>query len=540
MKKILAAAFLSLFVSAGFAQNKNITLKSKMKFPSGVRLSNICGFAKNGKEYALVGTSAGMTIVDVTNPVTPVKLFDIPGRPSIWREIKTWKDYAYVTTEGGGGLQIVDLTNLPGSAPYKNIMPVIGVDSLRTTHALHIDAGFLYLYGHNVRNRGALFFDLSDPWNPVYAGMFDQSPFSDWYIHDGYVRDNIMWACHVYAGTFSAIDVSDKSNPVVLSTQESPLKVTHNSWLSDNSKVLFITDETDSSYVVSYDVTNLNNIRELDRIRPANNKGSIGHNTHILNDYAVTSWYTDGVIIIDGHRPDNLVIVGRYDTSPLSGAGFKGCWGVYPFLPSGNLVASDIDDGLYVLAPDYKRACYLEGVVSDSLSSQPVTGALVEVASSGIKEYTVLTGEYKTGIADSGLYSIKYSKPGYRTRVTRNVPLKNGVLTIQNVKLIPGTGIDTVDANVQLVTSIAEPASVAARLNAYPNPFSGDITLRFSQAAPGSRIILRDMLGRMVLSQELNTQEGELRAGADLIPGIYFATLVSSQGTSSVMKLIKQ
>ncbi|MEZ4982763.1 MAG: hypothetical protein R2769_14490 [Saprospiraceae bacterium] len=45
------------------------------------------------------------------------------------------------------------------------------------------------------------------------------------------------------------------------------------------------------------------------------------------------------------------------------GAGFNGAWGAYPFLPSQTVLISDINSGLYVLQPNYVRACWLEGTV---------------------------------------------------------------------------------------------------------------------------------------------------------------------------------
>lgn len=59
--------------------------------------------------------AACLIVMDVTNPDAPAQIVQIAGTTSQWREIKTCQHCAYVATEGGGGLQIVDLSPLPGT-----------------------------------------------------------------------------------------------------------------------------------------------------------------------------------------------------------------------------------------------------------------------------------------------------------------------------------------------------------------------------------------------------------------------------------------
>jgi choice-of-anchor B domain-containing protein len=440
MKKISSTFCLLLISLFALAQpSKNIVERDHMRFPGKV-LSNICGYVDSlNNEYALVGTSTGMTIVDVTNPDSSFQVASFPGPNSIWREIKTWQHYAYVTTEGGGGLQIVDMRNLPGTnLPFKNWTPTISNETLGSIHALHIDAGYVYLYGSNIGNKGIVIANLIDPWNPVYEGLFDNS-----YVHDGYVRNDTVWAGQIYAGTFSAIDVSNKSNPTVIGLPvQTPSAFTHNTWLSDNSRYLFTTDEVNNSYLAVYDVSDALNIQLVDKIQSQNpGSQSIVHNTHIRNDYAITSWYKDGFVITDGHRPQNLVNVGYIDSSPLSGGGFDGVWGVYPFFPSGTIVTSDIDSGLYVYTPTYVRACYLEGVVRDSSCNTLLNNVQVSLMGTNVADSTDFTGNYKTGTPDSGNYMAVFSKAGYTTK-TVPVNLSNGVVTIVDVQMVSNSTVN--------------------------------------------------------------------------------------------------
>lgn len=432
MKKlvlVLCGIFLSIAVDAQL----NLTLRSTLPYPNDA-LSNIGGYVdSSGNEYALVGYESGLSIVNVTDPANPVIAFSVPGITSIWREVKTWQNYAYVTTEGCcDGLQIINLGYLPDSISVKQWKGNGAINNqLETIHALHIDDGYVYLFGTNIQTGQALICDLADPWNPDYKGITPGT-----YVHDGYVRNNVLYSGHIYDGYFSVFDVSNKSNPVLLATQTTPTLFTHNTWLNDAGTVLFTTDEKPNSYLAAFDITNLNNITELDRVQLTPGSGSIVHNTHTLNDYEIVSWYKDGIAIVDVSHPDNMIVTGSYDTYPQgSGNGFNGAWGVYPFLPSGNIVVSDIDNGLLVLTPTYVRGCYLEGTITDSLTGLPINNATIKILGPSVTKLSKINGVYKTGFATAGTYDVEFSKANYITKTISGVNLQNGIVTLLDVQL---------------------------------------------------------------------------------------------------------
>ena len=523
--KIIITLCLLLAVFGKLSAQKNTTLRSHLTFP-GKQLSNIGGYVDSlGNEYALVGHSDGLSIVNVQDPDNPFIVQEIPGPNSIWREVKTWQKYAYVTTEGGSqGLQIVDLSNLPGTVlPYHTWAPVIttgvGTYTLSTIHALHIDNGYVYLYGANNGSGidGIVIGDLSDPWNPTTAGIYN-----GYYVHDGYVRNDTVWACHIYDGFFSAIDVSDKANPVQLAQQHTPNNFSHNSWLSDNSRYLYTTDEVDNSYLAAYDVADVSNITFIDKIQSQNaGSNSVVHNTHIKNDYAVTSWYKDGIVITDVHRPQNMVNVGWFDTSPLSGAGYEGCWGVYPFLPSGTLVASDMQEGLYVLTPDYVRACYLEGTAIDSICGDPIAGVKVTIVGGGALDSTNSLGIYKTGTPDAGTYTVTFEKVGYNTVTFNNVVLDHTVVTALDVQMI---STQSVSLNGNVATTTGTPiANIPVTItNAnYAYSYTSDNNGDFSQCGliGGTYDIYAGQWGYVTYCNNTNLSNGNLNIA--LQNGIY-------------------
>ena len=468
---IFFLAFLSLSGSLA-AQNQNIAYRSKLSY-TGQTCANICGWAGGGHEYALVGASKGLRIVDVTNPDNPVKIAQLPGPDDFWKEIKTYKQYAYVTSEGGQGVQIVDLSDLPSPTPDYHFYTGDGAiaGQLGTIHALHIDTtkGFLYLYGSTLFNGGAVVCDLNaDPYNPVYAGKYDALG----YIHDGWVDNDTLYAAHIGIGIMSIADMSDKSNPALLGTQITTDHFTHNTWMSKDRHTIFTTDEVDNSYLTAYDITDPTDIKFLDKAQANPGSGSIVHNTHILNDYAVTSWYTDGVSIMDVSRPSNLVQTGWYDNAPNeTGGGFNGCWGVYPFLPSGNIIATNIygsnNSGggeLWVLTPSYKRACYLEGTVTASATGAPINNALVEIVGSSNQEGTGPTGQFTLGQADAATVQVKISKIGFNS-VTTSATLIEGEVTYLNVALDAAPTVAISGQVLDAVSGLAVPNAKVAVFN---------------------------------------------------------------------------
>ena len=453
--KSICLFVLLFFYSVGKAQlspTVNMQFRSNLPF-AGQTCANICGYAANGKEYALVGNQTGTGIVDVTDPTMPVLLKQVTALNSLWREIKVYQHYAYVTTEAAGqGLQIIDLTKLSLPVPDVDVKSFVGPEgdlvSINNIHSLHIDVakGFLYAFGgsstvkvggSNTSVNGAVVLDIkTDPWNPRYVGNFNGS-----YIHDGFAINDTLYGGHINSGYFSIIDFRNKTAPVVVNTQATPTTFTHNTWRSDDGKTIFTTDERAASYIAAYDVSNPLNIKLLDKIRSPADTNAIVHNTHVLNGYLLTSWYTEGVTIIDAHRPQNLVQVGQYDTYDGSGAVFAGAWGVYPYLPSGNLIVSNYTSGqgLFVLTPQYVRACYLEGLVTDMATGLPLPGARVTINSSDMDKKAVSNnlGNYYTGQVTSGVFSVTYAKTGYVSKTIIGIALANGSITLQNVALTP-------------------------------------------------------------------------------------------------------
>ena len=135
---VLSAPFLIFLLtpSLGNAQGSpNVTLLANVNTYPSVGYNDCWGYtAPDGREYALLGVQNGTSIIDITDPPYDSEVAFIPSAGSLWKDIKTYRSYAYVTTESSGGMQIIDLSNLPNSASLASTYSGLGA-----SHNLYID-----------------------------------------------------------------------------------------------------------------------------------------------------------------------------------------------------------------------------------------------------------------------------------------------------------------------------------------------------------------------------------------------------------------
>lgn len=531
MKKIITFLLCLFSVINLSSQSRGITFEGQLKYSKTI--NDVWGWADtaNNKEYAMVGVADGLSIVDVTNPASPVEEQFVSGPTSVWRDMKNWKQYGYMVHDfaSSGSDQGVVIVNMRKSGTpnqsFKSFQPSITVngstDKLDRAHNIYIDEnGVLYVFGSNVANGGALMFDVkTDPMNPKFLGAYDGN-----YLHDGVARGDTLWGAAINVGTLNVIDVTNKNSPSVMARQNTPNSFTHNVWFSDDNQTVFTTDERSGAYVTSYDVSDLSNITELDRIQTQFGNTTIPHNAHVKGDFVVTSYYTAGLQIVDATKPTQMVETAWFDSSPASGDGFGGAWGAYPWLPSGNILLSDRGEGLFILSSSYPRATYLEVLVKDSLSGNPINNASVNVLNSGISGQTNLNGNFKDAQADTGMYTLVVSKSGYEND-TIQLNMKAGKTINLTVSML--------DVNFDLREN-----EIAAPIQLFPNPAGSEFSVSGipAEAADG-KLRLTAVNGGLV--RELELQQAELQTFETNLPqGIYLVEMITDEGIIQRGKLV--
>jgi choice-of-anchor B domain-containing protein len=446
---------LALCASFALHAQFNTTLRSNLSYDTGV--NDIWGYvAPDGTEYAIVGLETGVSFVSLADPDNPVEVDRIRGDFSRWRDMKTFGEYAYVVADeqtADEGLTVVDLSKLPNSVSFTNNQYVVpGFDRpFVRAHNIYIDTAsaraFVSGGDRNVNDGGILIFDLAaKPALPPLIGVGPKT-----YSHDVYVQDSLMYCSEIYDGELAIYNINDLDNITEVGTTLTPFTFTHNAWTNETGRIVFTTDERANAPVAAYDISNPIDIELLDEFRPLAtiNQGVIPHNVHVLDDYLIISYYTDGVVIVDASVPGNLIEIGHYDTWSGPSGGFNGCWGAYPFLPSGLVLASDRQTGLYVIDPLYQRAARLAGTIVDRELRTPLNNVRVDIqATQANTEITDPLGRYKTGLAAGGTYEVTFTAKNYLP-LTVTIDLTNGETTTLDTSM--QTAVPRFNVNITVV-----------------------------------------------------------------------------------------
>lgn len=339
-----------------------------------------------GKEYALVGRSSGLSVIDLSNPESPVFIGNLRTHTinSSWRDVKVYADHAFVVADfaNAHGLQVLDLRQLRNlttiPATFNETAHYAGFGRSHNV-AVNVDTGYAYALGSDTCNGGLHMIDIQTPAEPRFAGCFSS---------DGYTHDT---QCVVYHGpdtqhvgkeicfssnedTVTIVDVTNKSNPVQLSRSEyAGSGYTHQGWLTEDHRSFVHDDEADErifghntrTYV--WDVSNLD--APTMRTTFTADGSAIDHNQYVRGRFTYQGNYRRGLRILDLQAEGGVREVGYLDTYPEDdGLGFDGAWSTYPFFNSGIVLVSDINRGLFIVRPHLEEAIFNDGFESGDLS----------------------------------------------------------------------------------------------------------------------------------------------------------------------------
>ncbi|MBT4478800.1 MAG: choice-of-anchor B family protein [Flavobacteriales bacterium] len=312
------------------------------------------GFEVNNTEIAVIGSTEGTHFFNVTDPQNSTEVAFVAGAYTgsgvVHRDYHDYQGYLYIVCDEGWStstLQIVDISNLPTS-----VNVVYDSDSLfNTSHNIFIDTATSKLYAC-ASNSAMDIYSLDTPTLPNLIYSYTDVG----HVHDAYVRNDTAYLNCGNDGfriiDFHYLDLGGGMawDELASFTSYPDAGYNHSGWLSDDGTIYAMQDENHGYDVKIMDVSDLNNITVLSTLNSGENAQSMAHNGIIKGDFLYLAYYHDGLRVFDISDPSNPIQICNYDTySPSSYNSYKGAWGVYPYLPSGNIIVSDMQSGLYVL-----------------------------------------------------------------------------------------------------------------------------------------------------------------------------------------------
>ena len=406
--------------------------------------NDIWGFydLNDNREYAIIGLRNGVGVVEVTDPENPRVVGSVASQSTAWRDLKVyqyfdheddrWKSYAYVTADSASvGTMVVDLRELPDSISAgitsSNDISAHNVYLSNVDYATGVAltgmTPYLHIAGSNQQGGSFNSYGLDNPQQPDPVYLNASSSRSN-YSHDVssmIVTDERKDTQCILSQAFCEIffdfnennfQIWDKTNnvlPARLSTTSyQNVSYVHSGWYTEDKQVVLVHDELDES---NFGLNTTVRLFELSDFRAPSLLSiwtgptrAIDHNGFVRGNRYYMSNYTRGMTVLDISNPQDPRDVGYFDTFPVSDNGsFNGAWGVYPYLPSGNILISDISSGLYIVRDNTKTPS--QGNFSfDSLTHSVEEGSTLSLAvnrEGGALEQVSVSWEVIMGALDS-------------------------------------------------------------------------------------------------------------------------------------------
>jgi choice-of-anchor B domain-containing protein len=349
----------------------------------------------SGRQYAVVGVSCGTGFVEVTDPRNAVVRAFVNGPCSLWRDIQIYQDYAYAVSEGGRGIQVMDMSQLDN-----DMVTLVGEVTAPFvhqvwTHTVHINkaSGFLYRCGGQ-QALGVKVYSLANPASPVWVA----NVLTTRYVHECQVvtytsgpnagKEIAFFYNETSSGggaaSLAIVDVTDKGNPITLANYPYPgARFSHQGWLSEDRNYVYLDDEFDESALgipMTTHVIDVSNLSAPVQVATFTDGTScIDHNQYVMGNRLFQSNYRCGLRVWDLANPTAPTQIAWFDTWPVGdGAGYNSLWDNYPFLPNHVVLGSDIEQGLFVWCADPKGDMNHDGFVSESDIQPFVDNLLLE------------------------------------------------------------------------------------------------------------------------------------------------------------------
>ncbi|HET9253566.1 MAG TPA: choice-of-anchor B family protein, partial [Candidatus Eisenbacteria bacterium] len=374
---------------------------------------------EDGREYAVILSTEGASIVRLTDPTNPVEVGFInapagliPGLGSQARrayvEAKQYRNYIYLVTEltknfdpesdpNDEGMALIDMRD--PDHPHKVasfVSPIV------SAHTITIDQDRALLFANGTTSCNEDFtvcensleiFSIADPENPVLL--------SSWpgYVHDTHVRGNRLYLSMIFEeldvddptarhaggpgneGILVVVDLTDPAHPTELARIHTDRTFQHSSWTSEDGRYLYVANEVQRDGLTVWDLSDLSHIEQVFTFEDL--PEHVVHQPHVIGNTLNLAYYSAGVRLMDIRNPAWPVEYGFYDTWDGGNGNYIGAWECAPYYPSGIFVVSDTESGLWVFRATPAPYGIVRGTTREFPNGPVIPYATVTVQPSG-------------------------------------------------------------------------------------------------------------------------------------------------------------
>jgi subtilisin-like proprotein convertase family protein len=343
-------------------------------------------------------TQLGVDIIDISNPANPILAANFKGAfDNNLRDIFVKNGIGYFCSNATtkGGVYVVDVHD--GYHPNQLAFIPTSAGGETSLHSIYVDGN--YLYETTGSSPDIPIFDVSNPANPVFLRKVVDPNSAG--THEVTVKNGRMYVASLnnigYVDIYDVTNVANTSVPVPLLGQFIAGGGAHTAWPTDDGNYLAVTHEATAGTITIFDIHNPANAFYVASVPPLpTDQAASVHQVMIIGNLMYVSWYQAGVYVYDVSVPTDPVLVGSYDTYPSPPTGsFQGAWGVYGYFGPGELLASDMSTGLYILGiPNIS----IQGQVFQDTNGNGIQDA----GELGVSGRTVFLDSNNNGVLDPG------------------------------------------------------------------------------------------------------------------------------------------
>ncbi len=339
LQSVCALMLLVHVSGSALAQGTGVTVSGHQTYAGASQYSEV--YYHNG--LAFIGTLSTPGKVFIANASNAALVGTYSTSNSSWvKDLQAQGNFLYVALDSAG-IDIVDIT-----VPATPVFVTRFNTSASGVHDLFINGPTLY-YVDDASASNLHIVNVTNPASPQAITTFD-NPGG---CHDLTVRGMRAYLANGDGG-FQILDVSNPAAPVSLGVQTIPGSYTHNIWPSGDGHYVCTTDETCGTGILKiWDVSNLPTITFVSQYGVFDQGNTCVHNGMWVDDRIYMSYYRHGLRIIDVTNPVTPFEVADYPTFGGGTGCFVGAWGIFADRSgagSTNVYLSDIGSGLWSFA----------------------------------------------------------------------------------------------------------------------------------------------------------------------------------------------